>query len=428
MVNSLGYFIGLYGISQGIITSFDNNPVLAGIFHAVGVGSLIGAAYLWAVTKKIFTEWRAVAVIVTGFVVGMAFYFYMPITSMTNPPLNWGYPRTETGFWHAFTRGQYDKTSPVNPFSGRFLFDQLPVYFEGAIEEFNIVNLMIGLVPFLFYKRLLKRDRAWLVGLSAIYMFLAFLLLILLDPQTDKQGREQSRVFFAASHVIIAIAVGYGLAIIGTLVATQYQRVRTAMLIGAAVAAAFALYAFLGMKSQFALDRYNTIFILLLAVGAVVMFWLYTKESPVMPLLVIFALMPVYSVLSHWADNEQRGHVFGYWFGHDMFAPPYGIYPDMTKNAVLFGGTDPGRFNPTYMIFCESFIPRSKKPRDPNFDRRDVYLITQNALADGTYLDYIRAHYNRSAQQDPDFFSNFLRTTKEEDRGQQIFSPKWPFQ
>jgi tetratricopeptide (TPR) repeat protein len=69
------------------------------------------------------------------------------------------------------------------------------------------------------------------------------------------------------------------------------------------------------------------------------------------------------------------------------------------------------------MIFCESFIPPSKKPRDPNFDRRDVYLITQNALADGTYLDYIRAHYNRSAQQDPYFFSNFLRTTKEEERG-----------
>jgi len=76
----------------------------------------------------------------------MAFYFYMPITSMTNPPLNWGYPRTETGFWHAFTRGQYDKTTPVNPFSGRFLFDQLPVYIVGAVEEFNLINLMIGLV------------------------------------------------------------------------------------------------------------------------------------------------------------------------------------------------------------------------------------------------------------------------------------------
>ena len=136
----------------------------------------------------------------------------------------------------------------------------------------------------------------------------------------------------------------------------------------------------------------------------------------------------VQSALSHWAKNEQRGHLFGFWFGHDMFTPPFVgpdgkfsydrklreemmtkpgkelIYPEMTKDAVLFGGTDPGRFCPTYMIFCESFIPPEKR-RDPQFDRRDVYIITQNALADATYLMYIRAHYNRSTQPDPPFFA-----------------------
>src|SRR5438876_6392775 len=89
----------------------------------------------------------------------------------------------------------------------------------------------------------------------------------------------------------------------------------------------------------------------------------------------------------------------------------------MDRDTILFGGTDPGRFNPTYMIFCESFIPPSKKPEDPAFDRRDVYLITQNALADGTYLSYIRAHYNRSTQIDPPFFVNFFRSPAEEAEG-----------
>ncbi|HVV71711.1 MAG TPA: hypothetical protein VHI52_09460, partial [Verrucomicrobiae bacterium] len=42
-------------------------------------------------------------------------------------------------------------------------------------------------------------------------------------------------------------------------------------------------------------------------------------------------------------------------------------------------------------------------------DRRDVYLITQNALADPPYENYIRAHYNRSAQVDPPFFRELLR-------------------
>ena len=65
------------------------------------------------------------------------------------------------------------------------------------------------------------------------------------------------------------------------------------------------------------------------------------------------------------------------------------------------------------MIFCESFSPPEKKPRDPKFDRRDVYIITQNALADPPYLEYIRAHYFRSAQIDPPFFQELLRTKAE---------------
>ena len=128
--------------------------------------------------------------------------------------------------------------------------------------------------------------------------------------------------------------------------------------------------------------------------------------------------MPLYSGLAHWFDSDQRNHWFGYWFGHDMFTTKsfkgtdgQPLYPDMTKDAVLFGGTDPGRFCPTYIIFCESFTPHNCQPKeDQNFDRRDVYIITQNALADGTYLCYIRAQFDRSTQIDPPFFSDLLRT------------------
>jgi len=62
------------------------------------------------------------------------------------------------------------------------------------------------------------------------------------------------------------------------------------------------------------------------------------------------------------------------------------------------------------MVFCESFTPHECQPlEDQKFDRRDVYIITQNALADGTYLNYIRAHYNRSTQIDPPFFRELAR-------------------
>jgi hypothetical protein len=139
--------------------------------------------------------------------------------------------------------------------------------------------------------------------------------------------------------------------------------------------------------------------------------------------------------LSHWFHSEQRGHWFGYWYGHDMFTPPFAgpdgkltydpvlreqalkgtnaamIFPEMARDSVVYGGTDPGRFCPTYMIFCESYIPHRCQPeQDRNFDRRDCYLITQNAVADPTYLDYIRAQYNRSTQYDPPFFQMLLPT------------------
>ncbi len=416
ILNSAAFFVGLIAKSKGIITSFDSNPVLFGIYNAVGISSAIGAAYLTAKTKKLTTHWIPALVITLGFILGVAFYFYMPLTSMTNPPLNWGYPRTETGFWHALLRGQYDKTNPTNPLSFRF-FQQVAMYVSESINEYNFVNLLIGLVPLLFFKRMLKRDRAWMIGLGSIYLFLAFLLLILLNPGIDRQSREQSRVFFAASHVVIAIGIGYGLAFIGTIIAAQYEKVRN-YLLGASVAAAcVALYNLVSLKTQFPVDKFNAIFLLILAAIAVAAFGLSRVRAPLTILLGIFAIMPLSSVLGHWSDNEQRGHVFGYWFGHDMFKPPFNIYPEMEKNTVLFGGTDPGRFNPTYMIFCESFIPPAKKPLDPAFDRRDVYLITQNALADSTYLDYIRAHYNRSAQHDPFFFVNFLRSSREEELG-----------
>src|SRR5207247_6087914 len=56
-------------------------------------------------------------------------------------------------------------------------------------------------------------------------------------------------------------------------------------------------------------------------------------------------------------------------------------------------------------------------------------LITPTAPADGTYLNYIRAHYNRSTQPDPPFFTELLRGPKELEQNYytniiaRIFSP-----
>jgi len=314
----------------------------------------------------------------------------------------------------------------------------------GIVEEFNWVYMFLALVPFLFFLKMHKRERAWMIGITAIYLCMGVLLLILLNPPPDRQAQGLVRVFFTASHTLIALLVGYGLTLTAAYMATHYQRFRFWGLIGGSVAVALALYSFkevtttvffgeaanvgfptlMGFvkhvfttKDQYGLPVYAGLLLIGLCVVFISGLLIYRNKAPLAITLFIFALMPFHSIMTHWSDNEQHEHWFGYWFGHDMFTPPFKssdnkpLYPHMTKDAVLFGGTDPGRFCPTYMIFCDSFIPTNCQPKaDIMFDRRDVYIITQNALADGTYLEYIRSQYNRSTQKDPPFFSELFRT------------------
>jgi len=42
-----------------------------------------------------------------------------------------------------------------------------------------------------------------------------------------------------------------------------------------------------------------------------------------------------------------------------------------------------------------------------------VYIITQNRWRTGRILNYIRAQYNRSAEHDPPFFQELVRSDKE---------------
>jgi tetratricopeptide (TPR) repeat protein len=460
--NSIVFIIGLIALKFKLAGSFELSPIVFDLYCGIGVLSMIACAWLTVATEKLGTEFLAVLIMFSLWVAGAAFYLYMPLTSMTNPPMNWGYPRTLDGFIHALTRGQYEKANPTNFLEHPDrLAMQLLQYFEGAVDEFNLVNLLIAVVPFLFILRMQKRERGWLIGLSAIWFCLAIILLIMLNPQPDKASKELNRVFFTASYTIIAIFVGYGLTLMAAFMATQYERFRLWGLCGSAIAATLALYSlvlsvgvyfkdtklsfFGAIAKTFSPEQYGLpIHACLILIALPCLFGaslLIFRTKPAMPLVLgLFALLPMHSIMSHWADNEQRGHWFGYWFGHDMFTPPFPgpdgkltydpalreqamkgtngslIYTEMARDAILFGGTDPGRFCPTYMIFCDSFVPHNQQPvQDQKFDRRDVYIITQNALADGTYLEYIRAHYNRSEQYryDTPFFQSLFRGSNE---------------
>jgi tetratricopeptide (TPR) repeat protein len=464
LANSVGFLVVAIALNVGMAPGLANSAFMVKvIFFTVGIASIAVCAWLTIQTGSLLTEWKSLIFMGLVFAIGISFYFYEALAGMTNPPMEWGYPRTVEGFWHAITRGQYDKVTPTNIFADPYHFlIELIMLVTGVADAYSWVYMFFALLPLFFFFKMQKRERAWIGLVACIYPFLGVLLSIFLSPTRDRQMSDLVKVFFIASHSIVAIMIGYGLALTAAYMATHYQKFRTWGLYGGACALALAVYNlwdatgkhFFGVdgtvnffklpywigqafiKYQYGLPIYAN----LILVATVLIFMaglaIYRDRAPLLITLCLFACMPLYSGIAHWFHSSQHNHWFGYWFGHDMFTPPFVgsdgkltydakqrdaaakgpdrlmVYPEMARDAVLFGGTDPGRFCPTYMIFSESFIPHRCQPeQDQNFDRRDVYIITQNALADNTYLDYIRAQFNRSAQIDPPFFQNFLSGT-----------------
>ena len=482
-VNSLFYLVILAFIQKGGIPALDAmTHTEKFIFHIVGIASIGACVWLTVKTNKFFTEWFSVIMIAVMSALGLMVYLYEPISCMTCPPMQWGYPRTVEGFFHALSRGQYGVGEGTNLLDDprRFVY-QLWYLAQGLSQTFSWFFMFIGLLPFLFLHKMHRRERSWIIGLTAIYFFLSVLLVIILNVTPDRSTTELNMVFFTASHGVFAIMVGYGMVILAAYMANNYQKFRQWGLIGGAIGVLLTIYCLIeaigpyfgkagqmkvgwlpswggwgflafGPDGQFGLtdiphliahafapNHYGSAVIASLILIAMPVLFLvalgaYKNRGPVAITLALFCLAPIWSGMSHWYKSEQRDHWFGYWFGHDMFTPPFYdngklsydntrraevlkdpakgklIYPEMTRDAILYGGTDPGRFCPTYIIFCESFIPHWCQPvQDQKFDRRDVYIITQNALADGTYLEYLRSQYNRSAQIDPPFFSRLFK-------------------
>ncbi|MEY2427209.1 MAG: hypothetical protein QOJ40_94, partial [Verrucomicrobiota bacterium] len=139
-----------------------------GFFWIVALAAIGALVKFGRDTRHLGMEWLVVIGCGACWIAGASFYFYMPLAGMTNPPMEWGYPRTVEGFIHAFTRGQYEKTNPSDVFHhpGVFL-TQLGMLGEGIVEEFNWVYMFLALVPFVFFFKMHRRERAWLIGITA---------------------------------------------------------------------------------------------------------------------------------------------------------------------------------------------------------------------------------------------------------------------
>ncbi|MEI8206637.1 MAG: tetratricopeptide repeat protein, partial [Kiritimatiellales bacterium] len=304
---------------------------------------------------------------------GLSFYLYMPVSSDQNPPIDWGYPRTWEGFMHAITRGQYEKVTLTDVFSLTF-FEQIGAFLRDLRAQFLAPVALLAILPFAFIVRIGRKNRDWLFTTVAAFIGVGILFIILQNPKLDIQTLFIARVQYIQSHAVYAIWIGYGL-----------------LLLMAWLEALVGNNAFTK--------------------------WVGTLLVILLPFSLIYKNYYSEEQLKVVGGSEQNGHDFGWQFGNWQLRGIEGIkddlhykyifpferrisdaefdkvwkeYPEtlrknnypppMGTNALFFGGTDPGRFVPTYMIYCPQV-------------RADVYLITQNALADTTFMATTRDIY-----------------------------------
>ena len=298
---------------------------------------------------------------------GVSFYAYMPIVSdLRNPPMNWGYPRTWEGFKHAIMRGQYEAIgiptfNGIGDFFG-FVWKQMAHYFSDVMLQFTDLLVFVALVPFVTAKWLVAKEHRktfwqWMGAAAACFLMMSFLLILLANVKGDVQDGFIQKVKFISSHAMIAMWIGYGLVFVGVIVLSRFKAQ--------------------GLRSRLA----AALAVVMIAVAGITpIVQNYTNDR------LVFEM----------GGAEQNGHTFGWQFGAyqlegakaireqlvaDEEPLPDPSWPEpMEKSSIFFGGTDPGRFVPTYMIYSANFRP-------------DVYLITQNALADDTYMSVERDLY-----------------------------------
>ncbi|MDD5706712.1 MAG: DUF2723 domain-containing protein [Kiritimatiellae bacterium] len=255
----------------------------------------------------------------------------------------------------------------------------------GVLLALTLVAAIFVLLP--LARRLLERKRElgfaldgvsqqWLIATVAAFLVMSVLLIVLANPKGDLQDAFIQKVKFISSHGLYAIWIGYGL--VFALATCDTLLSDLARWLGAPRQAPAQPEADGG--SRWVAWAMGGAIVVTAALPLIPIHQNYTNERMVFEL----------------GGAEQNGHDYGWQFGNYQLRGAEAIaeeldageepLPDPTfplemgANAVFFGGTDPGRFVPTYMIYSAHV-------------REDVFLITQNALADNTYMSVMRDLY-----------------------------------
>lgn len=290
---------------------------------------------------------------------GLTAYVYLPVASMTNPPMNWGHARDSDGFFYVVNRTQYHgpltyqlhrTLGPVLGLgspdaaevehqatagqTGRFSMENYSTFvnFLGGklAENFSPLGLIFIAASLISLWKLTGRPRQWIVLVGSTFLLVGFLQPAIDGAKPDWQGWMQQMPYHGLTFCLAAVLMAYGAL---TLMQCTSLRGRTGSII----------------------------------------------------LTLLCLVPPGFAWFANHKTASQRGNWLAWEFGREMLDP-------LPKNAVVFASSDHAYFISEYMIFGESPQARARK-RDGDFDRRDLFLVTPNQLSGPFYYRTLRDQY-----------------------------------
>ena len=356
------YFYGGYAWFSGQTLNLQ----IAERFMVLSLVVAFGFVLVRILVRKKQIEWSFPVRIASLIALGLVAYVYLPVASLTNPPMNWGYARDPDGFFYVVNRTQYHgpltyqihrTLGPVLGLgspdaaeveeqttagqTGRFSLENFSAFvnFIGRklSQNFSPLGLILIAASLISLWKLTGRPRKWIVLVGTTFLMVGFLQPAIDGARPDGQGWMQQMPYHGLTFCLAAVLMAYGTL---TLVqCTSSLRGRTAAIL----------------------------------------------------LALVCLVPPGFALFANHQTASQRGNWLAWEFGREMLEP-------LPKNAVVFASSDHAYFIADYMIFGESPQPGMRK-RDAGFDRRDLFLVTPNQLSGAFYHRTLRDQYGSQRPQ-----------------------------
>lgn len=163
------------------------------------------------------THWRAALLCLAALLAGWVWVFYPALASLSNPPVNWGYPRSAEGFWHILAQGQFEAVS-LTPSLTVFL-SELRTTLLALAPQFGWQYLLPAALPFCWLPCLSRPGRGWCVALGLLGLSAGPLLLGQLHPGNNPEAAVMALRFIGPALALAAVAAGWGLMLLAPLLA-----------------------------------------------------------------------------------------------------------------------------------------------------------------------------------------------------------------